>query len=179
VSGAEFWLGLDDDDPVPMPVLVGERPTLGEIRADVKQARRRRAHVWTFVKVKAEAETRQTYERALVLPGLTQQQILGMLSDAAVRVGMAVFDECEKADEHRRHNASLARSAAVQARQEKRWGAAVRALLREDPTWDVAALARIIGEKKSVWKVPKPPKKREMSTFGRYVSRVKAELGIK
>ena len=116
-----FWPELDDNDPVPWPVRVWVRPpTLGELRRDAKQARRWRAYVCAGVKIRAKAEMRQTYERALVLPDLTQPKFLGMLSDAAVRVGMAVFDELEEHQQSLRGRGGKKHGEAVKAKTAKK-----------------------------------------------------------
>ena len=83
-----------------MPMPDGEHPTLGQIRGIGKW--QRRAVVWAFLKAIAQVEMRQTYERAVVLPGLTQVEIIGMLADAAVRVGLAMLDKLEGIDLHKR-----------------------------------------------------------------------------
>ena len=166
MSGAEFWPDLDDNDPVPMQVPAGERPTLGEIRRDAKQERRWRAHVWTFVEIKAKAEMRQTYERAMLF-GLTQPQIIGLLSDAAVRVGMAVFDEFEKLNQDKRGKGGKKHGEKVktntEAKHDVRWLKHLQALLSKNRTLTDCEIAQRIVKK------DRKTTASEMRTVYRYV----------
>ena len=96
-----------------------------------------------------------------------------MLSDAAVRVGLAALDKFEQVQDERRAKATVARSAAKQAEQEKRWGSA-RDLLRQNPKRSSEEMFRRLRANKET--VKHPPTDEERSTFNRYVRRVKEEM---
>ena len=119
-----------------------------------------------FVEVKAKAEMRETYKRILALPGLSQRSI-GMLSDAAARVGMAVFDEFEEVNLHRRSKGGKKHGKTVktntEAKHDVRWLNHLEALMKANRNLTDHEIARrIVVEKEAATKS-------EMRTVYRYV----------
>ena len=152
MSSEPFWPGLDDEDPVPMPMPVeNDRPSA---RSEAIQQARRSGRMPGHSSNPGAGRDAETYKR---ICGASRHVAGGddqHVSDAAARIGIAVFDKSEEVEEQRRRSATLARSAALRDKQEQRWGV-VRALLEADPTLSAEAMTRTL--RNSEKKVREPP----------------------
>ena len=103
----------------------------------------------------------------MALPGLTQQQQLGMLSNAASRIGMAVFDELEerlqslRSEGGKKHGAKV--EAATVKKHDRRWLEHLNALVSKNPALSDHEIAKRIVEK------AKKTTATQMRTVYRYV----------
>jgi hypothetical protein len=171
MSAKGYWAGFEDDDVVPIP---GQPCRVGDILGDYKLEVR--ALVWSFLEVKAKVAIREAYQRAMAVPDMTEVERIGILTKAAVRVGLEVLEKYQDIEDQRRHLAALARSAKTSEVLENRWGSAVRERLRKSPRMSAEHLATALRADK---RIKHPPAASEQSTFGRYVRKVKDEMKVR